>query len=299
MSVRLYRLSWAASVVLALGTGWMLRGGQVVPIEPLARPAGPGEADGVGTRVVEEREVGAEAVPAAQQPTAEVVNVDAAGAVASSVEERLDAGAPAGAPSAPEPSPQVTPAPLVDANDFADAAAGAGGAVGAAGLAAGAAPAPAAAAPAQPTDARVAERLDSAARANQAERRVVAQDQVITSAISADAAAVQGRQQVANEVSTRDDEPVSLVVPGLETLAVLPVGEGTTFAGMRALQRLESGDTLELVHLPQGIDPSFLPPLRPGYSALVLPRGNGWLVMRAPVPERYLQELLQRLEGGR
>ncbi|MBM4185483.1 MAG: hypothetical protein FJ207_14905, partial [Gemmatimonadetes bacterium] len=40
MSVRLYRMSWAASVVLALGTGWMLRGGEAVPIAPLERAGG-------------------------------------------------------------------------------------------------------------------------------------------------------------------------------------------------------------------------------------------------------------------
>jgi hypothetical protein len=145
----------------------------------------------------------------------------------------------------------------------------------------------------------VAERIDSAARANQAARRVAAQDQVVTSALSADAAAPSLRQGAANEVATRDEDSVSLVVPGLEVLDVLPVGQGTTFAGMRALQRLESGDTLELVHLPGGVDPSLLPALRLGWNELRVPRGAGWLVMRAPVSERYLTELLQRLEAGR
>ena len=41
------------------------------------------------------------------------------------------------------------------------------------------------------------------------------------------------------------------------------------------------------------------PPLAPGQNQLVLQRGAGWLVMRARVPEPYLQELLQRLEAGR
>jgi hypothetical protein len=68
---------------------------------------------------------------------------------------------------------------------------------------------------------------------------------------------------------------------------------------MRALQKLESGDTLELFHLPEAIDPTYLPELRAGMSQLVRQRGAGWLVMRGPVTERYLQELLQRLEGAR
>ena len=214
---------------------------------------------------------------------------------------RLEAvQAPAAAPQPAFRVAQGPAEPLADARDFgnlADPAAGAGGAVG--GLAAGA---PATAA--STSRDRVAERIDSAARANQAERRVVAQDQVVTSALSADAApapGVAGRQRAANEQEEVDEDaaPVSLVVPGLEVLDVLPVGQGTTFAGVRALQRLESGDTLELVHLPEGIDPSLLPPLRPGNAELVRQRPEGWLVMRGPVTERYLQELLQRLEGER
>jgi hypothetical protein len=96
-----------------------------------------------------------------------------------------------------------------------------------------------------------------------------------------------------------DDDAVSLVVPGLEVLDVLPVGEGTTFVGMRALQRLQSGDTLELVHLPGTVSPASLPPLRVGWSELVRERGEGWLVMRARVSEATLAELLLRLEAGR
>jgi hypothetical protein len=95
------------------------------------------------------------------------------------------------------------------------------------------------------------------------------------------------------------DESTALVVPGLEVLGVLPVGQGTTFAGMRALQRLETGDTLEIVHLSEGVDPASLPPLREGWRELALPRGSGWLVMRAPVTEAALLDLLQRLETGR
>jgi len=95
------------------------------------------------------------------------------------------------------------------------------------------------------------------------------------------------------------EEGTALVVPGLEVLDVLPVGQGTTFAGMRALQRLPQGDTLELFHLPAGIDPSSLPPLRPEWNEIVRQRGAGWLVMRAPLPEPSLLELLQRLESAR
>jgi hypothetical protein len=306
ISVRLYRLGWAASVVLALGTGWLLRGGRAVPIAPLERA---GDALPVPASEREESALQEQTLP--QEPSAtdavelqSVEERDAPSGAAPPVEPMrvtVDRGTvePQGAPPAPSPQgAQGLAEPLADARRLDDGAAAAGGLGTAVGAAAPAAPPTIGTAAPPPSAARVAERIDSAARVNQPERRVAQQDQVVTSAISADAAAPSQRQRAANEQAIQDEEP-SLVIPGLEVLDVLPVGQGTTFAGMRALQRLETGDTLELVHLPAGIDPSFLPPLRPGDAQLVLQRGAGWLVMRAPVSERYLEELLQRLEGGR
>jgi len=313
MSVRLYRLSWAASVVLALGTGWMLRGERAMVVAPLERSGGAGvagleqqleqqqeqeqerdaqptDADAVRLRSVEER--------AASAPAEVQLSAAPSQAPASALDVARNAVASvADVPAGARAEVAQSAAPLVDARDFNDVVADAG-TVGLAAGAAGAAP-PQAPAP-QPTSTRVAERIDSAARASQPERRVAAQDQVVSSSLSADQGAPAFRQRPANErVATDEEEPVSLVVPGLEVLDVLPVGQGTAFAGVRALQRLESGDTLELVHLPEQVDPSLLPPLRPGTNELVRQTGSGWLVMRAPVTERYLQELLQRLEGGR
>ena len=304
----LYRMGWAASVVLALGTGYLLRGGDVVPIDPLERAV---EETG------QTQEAPAEGVSAEPAPGAanDVAN--------SAVSVETDAAEPQAAQmrALEAPRDQLTvPAPALDAT-FDDRALAAGSTTGRTDVAqAPAAPptaqggpvaaspsaGPAAAGPPPPPapqdgGARVAERIDSVARANQPERRVAAaQDVVVTSGISADAASAAAvRQRAENERTPQDEENESLVVPGLYVFDVLPVGQGTTFAGMRALQRLESGDTLELVHLPEAIDPSFLPPLRPGMSELVRRRGEGWLVMRAPVTERYLEELLQRLEGAR
>ncbi len=308
VSMQIYRMGWAASVLLALGTGWMLRGGEAVPT---VRSDGvSGGAGGAATveqerpadlaatdarEVVEEREVDVSTSVTAAPPPAES---PAPGLVA----ERGAGGAVVGALGRAEPAQatapqrvdvvadQVAAATRSDARSFNDAPSG--------GLAAAGAPA----APAPSADLRVAERIDSAARANEAARRRTPdqQDQVVTSARSAEptAAPAVSRQRAAADETRREENSVSLVVPGLEVLDVLPVGQGTTFAGMRALQRLESGDTLELVHLPEGIDPSFLPPHSPGQNQLVLQRGAGWLVMRARVPEPYLQELLQRLEAG-
>jgi hypothetical protein len=94
-------------------------------------------------------------------------------------------------------------------------------------------------------------------------------------------------------------EPVSLVVPGLEVIDVLRIGEGTTFLGTRALQLLPTGDTLETAHLPPGVEPTVLPPLRTGWTEMIQPQSSGWLVMRARLSPAELAELLQRLESGR
>jgi hypothetical protein len=314
-SKRLYRMSWAASVVLALGTGYMLRGGDAVPIAPLEQlqeaPAETGgstdgRADDVANAAVS-AEVDAVAPPAAEEgnrleappATASEVAAPALGAT-SNASARADVAQAPSAPAAGQGGQVAPSAPVIgrdvpEVRGFSDAVTQGAGVAGQA--AAGPPPAPAP----QASGARVAERIDSVARANQPERRVAAQqDVVISSGIAADAASSPAaRQRAENERSPADEESGSLVVPGLYVFDVLPVGQGTTFAGMRALQRLESGDTLELVHLPEAIDPTFLPPLRAGMSELVRRRGDGWLVMRAPVTERYLEELLQRLEGAR
>jgi hypothetical protein len=159
--------------------------------------------------------------------------------------------------------------------------------------------------PPQLTDARIQERIDSAARAAESRRRM-ASDQLVTSTLDAAAPAAAPAAQRAraannavDEVEREEEESGSLVVPGLEVLDVLRVSEGTAFAGVRNLQRLENGDTLEVIYLPEGIDPSLLPPLPVGKSELVRPTPEGWLVMRARVTQAYLQQLLERLEAVR
>jgi len=377
VSARLYKLGWAASVVLALGTGWLLRG-DVAPT--LTRP---GEA-GIGASGVSRapaadpaaemsaadeqqrsNEVGSEvssgpapaATPSGARAVRELGSVDAvdAGGTAGGVGTAPNAAAPPQADVvASSPALSAAPAEARREAERFGAAAGAAPRDGATGTAfadavdvdqaatkaaddtadlvaanaqQGAAARVTRTAPAAPSPEPAAAVGASGARqdtvrpdAQPAQRAAV--DQRLTSAIAASAplpptAVAPG--VVAPEVAAgsttlgrgadadapdppsdaAEEEPVSLVVPGLEVLDVLPVGEGTSFRGMRALQRLQAGDTLELVHLPEGIDPSSLPPLRPGWSELVRPRGSGWLVMRAPVAEASLVELLQRLESGR
>ena len=347
ISVRLYKLGWAASVVLALGTGWILRGGEVgssPSLDALRAPAAGAEAERSNEMVV-----GAGPAERAASPSAEAQQAPAADrlelaeAIATTPAGSLpsDASAPP-APSAvgaqsraatgsralSEPARQAT-AGFADAADRDEVASAADDEVAAdlaappqpSALARGLGPAAAGAgtgvpeplplAPNSPDGTPEVEEVAAArADANQAGqlsggrdadvRRRAAAEQRITSVITADPAigAARARSQAAADLPA-EAEATSLVVPGLEVLDVLPVGEGATFAGMRALQRLEAGDTLELVHLPQGVDPSSLTPLREGWSELVRQRGSGWLVMRAPVAEAFLLELLQRLEAGR
>jgi hypothetical protein len=123
---------------------------------------------------------------------------------------------------------------------------------------------------------------------------------VITSASqAADAPGVVifGRQ--GDDLTSRSDEPVdddsySLVVPNLEVLEVRFRGSVRP-EGQVVLQRLASGDTLEVIHLPLGIEPSSLEAADPSDRQLVLQIKSGWIVMRAPVGEDELMELMTRL----
>lgn len=327
-SARLYRLGWAASVVLALGTGWLLRGRQFDPTpasDALRAPAPSLEREVPNGERSSEVAVGGPASDAVAAGTAAALRAtpeseapatasDGPGREPAGVENLPRAEAVAGAPGA-----------FADVVGDRDRAAGVaddlsapsvlGGAVGPtvagavpAGAAAGAPPAePRALSPARLDNLREVEepvsgqpaperRQDSVTRDPQVARRAVSA-QRLTSAVTVDPAAAGGGDRPAVEDST-DESTGSLVVPGLEVIAVLPVGEGSTFAGMRAFQRLESGDTLELIHLSGGVEPSSLPRVREGWSELLRPRGSGWIVMRAPLPEASLVELLQRLEAG-
>ena len=88
------------------------------------------------------------------------------------------------------------------------------------------------------------------------------------------------------------------MVPNLEVLDVRFRGPGVRSEGQVVLQRLESGDTLEVIHLPPDIDPSSLNDPLAGDTELVVQRAAGWIVMRAPVSEEALLELLERLLGN-
>jgi len=93
------------------------------------------------------------------------------------------------------------------------------------------------------------------------------------------------------------DEPGSLVVPGLEVLSIVWREEGVVPAGVRVLQRLESGEVLELIHLPEGFDPESVGIAEPGMVELVVPREQGWLILRTRGGPELLESLLIRLDA--
>ncbi|MCA9738058.1 MAG: hypothetical protein KC645_10585, partial [Gemmatimonadetes bacterium] len=103
-----------------------------------------------------------------------------------------------------------------------------------------------------------------------------------------------------------------LAVPGLDVLVIEPDAGVPGQPGVRILQRLHQGDTLELRYFgilsatdaglgearPGRIRMRDLPnpALEPGWSQVVMRRGSGWLVARAPMPRESLQFLLRMLQ---
>lgn len=87
----------------------------------------------------------------------------------------------------------------------------------------------------------------------------------------------------------------SLVVPGLDVLDVRFRGAGVRPEGQVALQRLESGDTLTVIHLPREIELSSIEDPPPDARQIVVETSSGWIVMRAPVSEDALLDLMRRL----
>jgi hypothetical protein len=77
------------------------------------------------------------------------------------------------------------------------------------------------------------------------------------------------------------------------------ISEGVTAGGVRVLQELEDGEILELLHLPEGVDPDDLDPFpEDGKAGVITPRDGGWLIMRANRTVEELQALLERLDGA-
>lgn len=119
-------------------------------------------------------------------------------------------------------------------------------------------------------------------------------------AVAAEALAREAPRAMARERLTlvASDQQAAIAVPGLPILAV-ETGRGDLPAGtLRVLQLLDT-DTLELLHLPAGADPSAVTgPGGAGRTEVAVRYGAGWLLGRAHRPADVIEALLARVTGG-
>ncbi|MEX2471313.1 MAG: zf-HC2 domain-containing protein [Gemmatimonadota bacterium] len=325
---RRQRFGWAASVVLALGIGWIVRGGMPLPT------VGPDRAETVAESAVAEAPSASSADAGTPPALTRQLSENAVEAFEASAEtvvaEALERSVPSSAPSeeravmakappvdvsptevpAPEPA---TPPTLQDVvvtgqagriDDDLDVpivptAFSSAAASPTAGLPAESAEVAVAAAGADTTRMTGVEEVGAEER-EAAPRSEAARLSLASRSAAAGTALTRGVDRgVAGDEARGDSvsEPGSLVVPGLEVLSIVWREEGVVPAGVRVIQRLDEGQELELIHLPAGFDPSAVHPAEQGVSELVVPRDQGWLILRAPVEESELRLLLERMDA--
>lgn len=329
-SVRMYRFGWAASVMLAVGTGWMLRDGQLAVTsgdafrasqeEAAAAVAAPAEAPQLDATVSADAVVAEEAVEArpreavltddavapesaplaraaapsgeALQPQreletapAEVLELDEVVASAASQAQGAGAGVPAEA--APETlrdlaSPSVATELVASAPQDPSAAESTDSALPGADGAAGNAFADLGSVVASGADPEVASPVDQDAAAKaepeeeRAERRRSDSPVAVTSALDQTAGARSG-------VSDDDVELETLVagaVPGLRTVTVSNVGEGTVYLGSVITQRTEDGAEIRVYRLEVDVEPEVLGEVPDGENEVMRQIDEEWVVIR-------------------
>lgn len=337
---RRQRFGWAASVLLALGIGWIVRGGiplgtvgpdraaSVADAETVSEDAGDltgavaeapwaSSAD-AGAPAAVTRQLSENAVEASEASAEAVVTEALERSVPSSVPPE-DRAVMAEAPpvhvapaEVPAPEPASPPAledvvvtgqagrvddeldvPIVP-TDFSSAAAR-----------------PTVGLPAESTGVAVAavgadtSRMTGVEEVGAEEREVAPRSEAARLSLASRSAAggtslTRGVDRGVAADEARGDsvsEPGSLVVPGLEVLSIVWREEGVVPAGVRVIQRLDEGQELEVIHLPAGFDPSAVGPAEEGINELVVPRDQGWLILRAPVEESELRLLLERMDA--
>jgi hypothetical protein len=90
----------------------------------------------------------------------------------------------------------------------------------------------------------------------------------------------------------------AISVPGLPVVSVGTGGADLPAGTLRVLQLLE-GDTLELLHLPAGVDPSTVTGTGDaGRNQVAVRYGAGWLLGRGRASVEVLEALLARITGG-
>ncbi len=285
---RIHRMGWAASVILAIGVGWALRGDQSVPLsamDPIDSPSAPSalvlptvardvnaSASDVLVQALDRDERGADLVTEPDPPVLfrEVVATDVV-----ALQDRLG--------SAPA-LPPLEASGLVDLRSSAATVSRLSGTLSA------------------PRTVAV-----RAANTDAGEESVARRGRAVVTSASRPAAgapfstgdaSVPPREERHSGRRGGDEGP--LVVLGFEVIVIEAIEEGPAAGGTRALQWLTPVDTLELLHLPEGVEPADLAPLdEDGVAELVVPREGLWLVMRARRSVTELEVLLERLDANR
>jgi hypothetical protein len=290
---RIRHLAWAASLVIGLGSGWMLRGMSTPWFSVRALPA-------AVERRVDDAAVEIQAAEAMEE--ADVMEVGSREAsLQDEAAEAVEAAEAEGAlrfqdardgPAAPLPSraaeipmvrtdsiavavPEEVRASTVDAREASPDAAGRGIPV-----------------------TNVADSVVGQVARSFAARQERAREDRAVAAVLAEEAVAAPEPDVERTKAQLDRLSATLVVPGLDVLEVAWLGGEGSVGVVRVLQVSERGDTLELLHLPPGMDPSVLEPPAGGLSELMVPRDGGWLVVRGPVERTVLEALVARITGG-
>ena len=318
-TVRVTRLSWAASVMLALGVGWILRGGPMEPpadrtsAAPIAaaeveRSVSAGPAQSIESSAFESRpDLPARAVAAVDE--AEVA-LDKIGAERSELEAPVavlvtEASTSAVVAGGSEVS-RVAGDPSLEEDESIRTSRSQGGA--------------------EPTgetalDAAMSDRaieapvstiaVDDAPDFLASTSVVAAADPVeeesarperrrseSPTAFTSQFNAGRGGVRVVPEDDDRfDDEPLQSV-PGFEVVATENIGDGLEFVGTVTTQRLEGEDMMQAFLLEPEIELDVLPVLDPGLNEVRVEAETGWVVLRGPRSEDELETLLMRLFPG-
>jgi hypothetical protein len=300
---RMNRWAWAASVVLALGTGWMLRGsiggwlsqpGPPQAAEPsVAQPAAsdvavdsaPGEA---ASHEAEARDQGAAASvveATAEESTAEEgadeVPAEEAGAGAAGIDETEADRAASGAPPADEVASRgrggLAPATMPETQDAAP------------GTKADSLALP-------PPPEASAETLSAQARLESAPAAAEFVGALRRARTGPPADAERPTQAELLEVQGQAFVPV---VPDLEVLDMQSIRIPDVGGGTQVRQVTASGDVLVLIHFPDGVEPSAVRlPAAADEEEVIVQRDDGWTLLRGPFTEEQLLAFGSQMRAG-
>jgi len=294
-SPRAYRLGWAASILVAVGVGWLVRDGQLDTRSagderpaPSVSPTDFAErATDVSTGAVSVATPSAAAPPSGGPAVGELPSVpgvavaDArAGDVGTSAapSEEADlrlAGARGGAAEAPEPA--TRPAPISAARlaqTYEERRAILVPSVGEL------------TAPAI-TTVRTEDAADG--------RAAVSQRAPVMALMEVSPAGRQASRALQEDVELPEEAP--LVVPGVELVSIENLVEGTEPLGLHVVQQLRGGSRFDVYHLPEGATPTLLPPLPTGFDEVWGRRGAEWVILRGDLDRATLMALLERLSS--